>query len=272
MVVDHPSKTSLWYTPNVIISMGVTVMEETFLALDLWPKVPLYCYNWDCYEWVWTRPRPGEYDYKRYGELLSRAREIWVPSHCTGVRTTQWWGLKNWHVVLSAVPYWDWEYKEVATGAGTGDSLQDGGYAFCALREIPDQWWGVFEECCAELKIPYVCTKHERSYTEYQRAVAHCRFLVSPLYELSTGGLSLLEGYYLGKPCLLSDSEWHGGRDYLGGRAHYFKFPDKEDFKRQLLMLYSNQQPVEPDHKEWVEKNFSDQRMIDDMLAAIGID
>lgn len=269
VMVEHPSKTPSWmigepgygkpWTPNVIISMGVTIMEETFDALKRFPSVPLYCYNWDCYAWVWKTPRPGEYDYRRYGELLGLAREVWVPSACTGRRTTQWWGLTNWSVVLSACPWWD------------SSNVRDDGYALCCLREIPDPWWGVFERCCEELGIPYKSTKHEVSREEYEDVVAGCRFICAPLYELSTGGLSLMEAYRLGKPVLISDSEWNGGRDYFGDRAFYFRHGDEDDFRCKLVSMF---QPriagcVAPDHKEWIESNYSDRRMVDDMLRRI---
>lgn len=244
--------------PDAIISMGVTIMEETFAALARYPGTPLFPFNWDCYEWVWTRPRPGEYDYRRYGELLKQAAEVWVPSRCTGERTRQWWGLKNWHVILSACPWWDWP------------DVRDDGYILCALREIPDPHWGRFEKACEELRLPYRMTKHEVSYEEYQQAVAGCRFLCSPLYELSTGGLTLLEGYYLGKPCLLSDSPWHGGRDYFGDRATYFQHDDEEDFRRRLKEMYDAPPMLNvAECRQWITEKFSDQRMIDDMLTRV---
>lgn len=269
VTVEHPGSRAITTTPDVIISMGVTIMEETFQAIAKFPTAKLYCWNWDVYAFIWQPglegkvqakhpSRPSEYNYVRYGELLQLATEIWVPSACTGQRTTQWYGLKNWHVILSACPWWDHA------------NVHDGGYALCTLREIPDPWWGKFEQACGELGIPYRTTRHEVSYQEYQDAVAGCRFLVSPLYELSTGGLTLMEGYYHGKPCLLSDSEWHGGRDYMGDRAVYFRHGDMEDFKVKLLDLYWSPPRLDvAECRKWVTENFSDQRMIDDMVRRI---
>lgn len=261
--VEHPGSEAVPGRPDALISMGVTIMDETFAALERFPGVPLYAYNWDVYKWVWDNPRPGEYDYKRYGELLARAKEIWVPSACTGRRTEQWYGLQNWHVILSACPWWEY------------DDVRDEGYALCTLRHIPDPWDTKFEEACEELSIPYLRTDHNLPYEEYQKAVAHCRFLVSHYYEASTGGLTLLEGYYHGKPCLLSDSEWHGGRDYMGGRALYFRFGDEADFKRQLLAMHQyhhpslTKPPVREECRRWITENFSDIRMVNQMLARI---
>ena len=68
---------------------------------------------------------------------------------------------------------------------------------------------------------------------------------------------------------LLSDSPWHGGRDYFGDRARYFRHDDERDLKSQVATMYYHTPEVYPDHKEWIETNFSDQRMVDDMLRRI---
>lgn len=244
--------------PDVIIGMGVGAMEETYQAVREFAKARLYCYNWDTYEWVWTRPRPGEYDYRRYGELLKQANEVWVPSRCTGLRTQQWWGIDNWRVILSSCPKWDYP------------NVRDDGYVLCTLRPIPDPWWGAVEKACDQLGIPYQMTLHEQSFDAYQNAVAGCRFLVSPLYELSTGGLSLLEGYRLGKPCLLNDSPWHGGRDYFGKRAEYFPHGQFEMFKQALQRMYDRPPQVDREEcRRWVDETFADDIMVEEMLCRI---
>lgn len=254
------SKLAPGYTPDVLIGMGVGVMEETLSALERYPKASLYCYNWDCYEWVWTNPRPNEYDYNRYGELLKKATEIWVPSGCTKRRTKQWWGLDNVKVILSSCPYWYQEQSE------------DWGYILCALRKIPDPYWAMFERACKELDIPYRMTNHECSYAEYQDTVAHCRCLVSHFYEASTGGLTLLEAYYLGKPSLVSDSEWHGGRDYLGDRAVYFRHDEYDDFKNKLWEMYHHPPKLDKAScRDWVRSEFSDERMVENILGRIEV-
>lgn len=260
VIVEHSKSQPTSKRPNAIISEGVTVMERTFEALKRFPGVPLFAYNWDVYGWVWTHPRPGEYDYKRYGELLNRAREVWVPSECTGRRTTQWYGLKNWRVILAMCAWWEWP----------AENVRDGGYAMCALRHLPDEWDTKFEEACTELNIPYSRPDHGLPYEGYQLTVAHCRFLVSHLHEASTGGLTTLEGYYHGKPVLLSNSEFHGGRDYFGQRARYFQHGDVEDFKRQLQDMYHNPPVLDrAECRAWVENNFSDLRFVQQVAERI---
>ncbi len=265
--VEHPDSPVITEKPDVIICMGVTVMEQTILAIRRFPNVRLAIYHWDYYKCIKDNPRPsngrtfrGEYDYHRFGNLLESAIEIWVPSECTGRRVTQWWSLYNWYTILSSVPYWD--YSDV----------QDKGYVYCALREIPDPHWRILEQACKELSLPLVMTKHERDYENYQKVLAHCSFLVSHCHELSTGGLSLLEGYYLGKPCLLSNSEWHGGYDYMGDRATYFHDGDMKDLKYKLAHMWKSRRETREglsDGRDWVRKHYSDTVMIDKILERI---
>lgn len=268
VTVEHPDSVPADQRPDVILSWGVTVQDETFRAMERWPGVPMAHFLWDCYAWIWEPGHEGkkqayhpvrgkEYDYVKNGELCRRALEVWVPSECTGRRATQWWGIKNWHTILSACPWWD------------HPNVRDDGYALMCLREIPDPWWGMFEKCCEELGIPYRTTRHEVSYEEYQDAVAGCRFLCAPLYELSTGGLSLMEGYRLGKPVLLSDSEWNGGADYFGSRATYFRYGHVEDFKAALRWMHNETPQPHADQREYIETRFSDRRMVDQILERV---
>lgn len=274
VVVEHPNSVPSNQHPDAMISMGITVMEETFAAVEKFgSSVPLYCFNWDVYEWVWEPGKEGkvqayheirnqgqqrEYDYVRYGDLLWKARRIWVPSNCTGIRTTQWYGLQNWSVILSSCPWWDY------------DNVRDDGYALMCLRQIPDRHWGMFERCCERAGIPYKTPKHELSYAEYQDVVAGCRFIVAPLYELSTGGLSLMEAYYHGKPVLISDSRWNAGGEYFGNRAVYFKDGDEDDLVKKLRLIYQKPEDYwSHDGKQYITERYSDQRMVESMLRSI---
>ncbi len=248
--------------PDVIISMGIGVLEETIRFVEQYPNALLFCYQWDCYDWTFTRPRRGEYNYDRQAEmLLKNCTEMWCASAWTGAKTTEWWGLENWEVILSSCPWWEYPQEKIT----------DGGYALCCLRQIPDLWWGQFAKACEELGISYKLTRHQQSFSNYQDAVANCRFLVADLNELSTGGLSLMEGYYHGKPCLISDIPSNGGRDYLGNRAAYYRNNDFERYKDTLWNMYTNTPKVAGDHKEYITTNFSDKVMIDKMLERVKV-
>lgn len=257
------------FEPDAVIGMGVTTMEQTFAAFERWPKAKRFCYNWDVYAWIWEPGqggkvqakhdiRPNEYDYVRYGDLLRMAREVWVPSACTGTRTRQWYGEQiRTHVILSACPWWE------------HPNVRDDGYVLNALRHIPDPRWGTLERCCERLGIPCRSTRHELPEEEYRDAVAGCRFIVNPLYEASTGGLSLMEAYYHGKPVLCSRSEWNGAWDYFGPRAFYFT--DEVMLEMALRMMWGRPHLFKPpsDHKEWIKKQFSEERLAQDIMARI---
>lgn len=235
---------------DFIIGMSVTHARRIWEAHRAFPQIPMVNYNWDVYAWVWTRPRKGEYDYKDYGEILKRSAEIWVPSNCTIIRTEQWYGLAHkTHRILSMAPYFDAEPR-------------DDGYLLNPLREIPDQDWGRFERACEDLGIPYKSSKHELEWEDYKSLVAGARAIVSSLYELSTGSLTLLEGYYLGKPVLMSDSPWHGGRDYFGDRSLYFDHTSEIDFREKLKYIWENASKlVVPDQRSFVVDNYAGEKM-----------
>lgn len=157
--------------------------------------------------------------------------------------------------------------RQCVSCRGSKSGVKDGGYALCTLRHLPDACDTWFEQCCAELGIPFLRTDHNLDRAGYERAVAECRFLVSHYREASTGGLTLMEGYRLGKPVLLSDSRWNGARDYFGDRAVYFRGDDREDFKTALGTMHSAPSPVPPDCRQWVEREFSDTVMVEAMLG-----
>ena len=182
--------------------------------------------------------------------------EVWCPSDCTIRRMEEFFGCYNGVRIRSAVPYYDAEVK-------------DGGYAYMALREIPDRNLGWFEQACEELKIPYKVSGQQLEYEDYKEVMANCRLLVVPYYELSTGGLSMMEAHYLGKPILTSDSPYNGGRDYIEDRAIYFRHHIFSDLKRRLNIMFNNPPKPRKDHKEYVIKNFSEKVMGRQMMERL---
>ena len=244
--------------PDAVLCMSINRVDHARYALGRWPDVPLFVYHWDCYSWVWTRPRPHEYNYQAYGELLKEARRIWVPSLCTALQAGKWWGVES-KVVWPSCPYWD------------ADQVEDRGYALCTLRAIPDDCVGWFEKTCQELNIPCVTPNHDLGNDNYRNVVENCRLIVSTYREASTGGLSLLEAYHLGKRVLISDSPLNGANEYFGRRASKFPYNDYIDFRERLRVLWQCPDSWEApsDCKEWVEKNFNDQRMLNEILEDV---
>jgi len=239
---------------DVIISMTVNIMDRTLTFHNKYPKIPVICYNWDIYEWVWKDERGKDYDYKKYGELLKECIEVWCPSQCTVDRLKEWFNLDNGRVLKTCSLYYD--KKPI-----------DGRFVYNPLRAIPDRNYGLFEKACNELNIPYKTRGNTYlPWDEYTENVAQCSFMVSPYYEASTGGLALIEGTYLGKPCLASDSKYCGVRDYMGDRAWYFKHDSYEDLKAKIKEMWENTPKLNiQECQEWVKENYPHYRMAKDM-------
>lgn len=238
---------------DFVICWGISKMEHALAQKNMCSHAKLITYNWDVYGWVWDSPRDGEYDYLKYGELLGKSIEVWNPSERTKLRMEQWgrekWGksMEHGEVIKSYIPYYDVPTK-------------DGRYALNALRSLPDKNDGLFEKACTELEIPFKSPQHGMSEAEFQKTVAECTFICVPFYENSTGGLSLLEAYYLGKPALISDSPWQSAIEYVR-EATYFKWDDYEDFKLKLKKMWEDTPKVPKDHKQWVIDNYSERVM-----------
>lgn len=246
---DHPKAGAR--KPDAIICMSVSRTTEAFTARALWPDVPLFVFHWDCYSWTWIRPRTNEYNYSAYGELLKRATEVWVPSVCTGRQASLWWDLHRWIVIHPAVQV-----------PALTMPVNDSGYLYCALRTLPDHWAPRFVQACEELNLPYRCSDHKPAHRDYQTLIAECRCIVNHYTEASTGGLTLLEAYALGKPVICTDSEWNGAREYFGYRATYFRHGDYAHFKEVLQRCYDDPPKPRRDQAEWVRETFSDFNMI----------
>lgn len=231
------------------------VREVRLQLVSVGKTVPIIHYNWDMYPFHIE----GERGLQLYGtrwieyveELKNYCDQIIVPSKCTIDRTRQYTD-KDAVVVRSSVRRFD-------------QDITRGDYVLDAMRQYPDPNDGIVDKACAELGLRYIRTGNNLPWEEYKSAVANCRFLVSAHYEASTGGLSALEAYALGKPVLLSNSPRHGGVDYFGRRATYFQWNSLSSLKNQITYLwemtkrddYTDRQ--EQDH--YVMTEFSEDRM-----------
>ena len=247
--------------PDAIISTSITAMKDTYSAIKQFPSTPLFCYNWDLYEWIKKDlNRSPKYDWNAYGELLSRAKEIWVPSECTKVKTKEWYGLDS-HVILTSCI--DWMDNVIPESKP---------FILCTLRYTPGNHWELLNEANKELNLPIIYTKHEISFEEYKEKVRTCRFQVAQCSELSTGGLSAIEGYALGKPFLTSDSPWNGAVDYFGDKAHYFKAGNVDSLRSSLQKLYSDTPLLNIEEcRTWVRENYSNEKMLKEIYSRLEI-
>ena len=214
-------------TPDCDVMIGWSISQMPTIK-DLHkkcPKVPMIQYNWDVYEWVWKHPRGKDYDFKGYGELMRESLEVWCPSRSVVLRNKEFFNLDNSFIIKTFSLFYD-------------EPVSDNGFILMPLRQIPDRNRGWFEKVMEELDIPHQITDKRLSWGAYKKTVASCSFIVCPWYEASTGGLSLLEGYRLGKPVLVSDSPYMGARDYFGEKANYFQYHSYPNFKKLITNMW----------------------------------
>ncbi len=224
------------------------------------PKIPIVNYNWDLYGWVDVSSHAG-YNWKGYGDLLARSAEIWCPSEEVILRTEEFFGLgKKCHVIKTFARFF--EYKEI----------KDLGYVYQTMRHYTkDKNFGWTKKACRELSIPFYESNHSLSEAAFQKVVASCRLMCNEYYEASTGGLTLLEGYRLGKPVIISNSPYMGAKDYFGDRAIYFDHNDYENFKKILKHTWENAPKLNVDECRAFTDQYSLREMVSQMVGRLKI-
>lgn len=214
-------------------------------------KKPLVNYCWDFYKWA----HEGKHDlpWARYADFLRKSALVIVPSSSQKLRLKEMLGIDS-VVVKTSIPVYDAE-------------TSDGGYVLDPVRYYyhdPNCYW--VRDACAELGIPFVHSEHGHTIEEFQKLVANCRLLTCGYIEASTGGLSLMEGLYLGKPSLVSDSPYMGARDYLGEWGNYFRYDSYADLKEKLKSLFDKPPKVDVQlSRGYINKYFSPKAMANSM-------
>ena len=224
---------------DFIVCTGQARLNLWKAAHEKFPHIPMINYTWDFYEWTWKDQR-GVYDWKGYGEYLQKCVELWCHSEEVVKRMEEYFGISDKCKIILT-----WFRKFEASD----DQIIDKRYVYNPLRQYYlDPNYGWTKKACAELGIPYVETVHTFDERDFQKVLLECSFTICEYYEASTGGLTLLEGYYHGKPCIVSDSPYMGAKDYLGDKGIYFKYDDYENLKKVLKETWDN--PPKLDLKE----------------------
>lgn len=219
---------------DVVLNMSVSYLDHTMTAYkgSLRNK-PLIVYNWDTYLWQFNGK--SDYNWDKFALMLAMAREIWCPSQCTVARMQEIFK-QDGVVVKTFTPLHHID----------GLDVTDRGFVFHAMRDYPVPELPWLEDACKELDIGLVRSRNTLPLEEYVSNLTACRMVVSHYAEASTGGLSVQEAAYLGKPVLLSDSYYNGGQEYLGEYATYFKAGDYADFKKKLEKVWDKRKPQKP--------------------------
>lgn len=213
----------------------INTTQATVGLLDIfhrtYPHIPLISYVLDFYKTVWTAPNPHGYDWKKYKEYLLKSTELWCISSEVILRMEEE-GMDANKCKFMKIWARFFDYK---------GQVVDKRYILNPLRPyVFDKNFGWLKKACKELDIPLFESKNGMPTSVFQKAIAECSFMCCEYHEMSTGGLTLLEGHRLGKVSVLSDSPYQGGRDYLGDRAIYFNDNNYEDFKNTIKEVWEN--------------------------------
>lgn len=227
------------------------------------PHVPTIHYNWDLYPFQlverpdYQRANPSLWD--PYLEELQQCLDIWVPSQCTVDRTREFVGRDSFIVKTSVRP---WENPV---------EIADDGYAVDVMRKYPDPNRDVAREACIVAGVPLIETCNEVPWEKFKKVICKCRFMISAQFEASTGGLTLMEGLWQGKPSLLSNSPRHGAVDYFGRDSEwvrYFQWDNPILLRKAIQEMHNNPPVVDIDAaRDWIRKEYSEAAMASSMAA-----
>lgn len=211
-------------TYDLIFNMSAFEFEKAEAVSKKYSHIPVVNYVWDYYKFA----HDGRhwYNWKPYAEFLKKSKLIIVPSSSQQLRLKELLGLDS-VVVKTGHKMFEAEIK-------------DGGFVLDHMRWYPEpnEKW-IITACDTQL-IPVHHTEHKAERKDFEKLVASCRFLACGYVEASTGGLTILEGLWLGKPTLLSNSPYQGGKDYLGDWATYFQWDDYNDCKKKVKEMFEN--------------------------------
>lgn len=229
---------------DAIYCASIVQMHKA-LAAQAESQLPLVVYCWDYYKWAHEGKHKGGGDWPAYAAFLKKADLIIVPSEGQQLRLKELLKLDS-VVVHSGIRQWDMP-------------VSDGGFILDPLRYYHhDENFMWAEQAAAQLGIPIIHSEHGYNDEEFKKLLASCTFMTSCVREASTGGLSLMEGMWMGKMSLLSDSPYMGGFDYCGPFALYFKHDSFEDLVVQMKWMWENRPKVNlKEAREYMEENFS---------------
>lgn len=215
---------------NCKLILCMNGLSQYFYVEELsrkYPQKKVIIYVWDLYPW--TRYVSG------YGNIKQIATEIWVPSMEVALRLHEYYNIPKHkiEIIKSYVEFFECNEPVVRN------------FVYHPVRKYSDPNYGFTERACEELNIPLIRSNHSLGYEDYKKTILKSSFLVTEYMEASTGGLTLLEGYFHGKNVLVSDSIYQGARDYFGHRAYYFKDNNYEDFKYKIKMLWELSEDVD---------------------------
>ena len=216
---------------DFILTTTQVWIEQVDSFHKAFPAIPIISYVLDFYKTVWTAPNPHNYNWVMYKHYLNKAVEIWCPSQEVVTRMEEETiGADKCKIIKL------WPRKFEYTG-----EVADKRYVLQPMRPyLYDKNYGWLKKACYELGIPLIETNHKLTENQFQKVIAGCSFMCTEYHDASTGGMTLMEGYRLGKPVVTSDSKYMGARDYFGEKAIYFDDNSYENFKDTIKEVWEN--------------------------------
>lgn len=212
-------------------------------------KMPIIHYNWDLYPWMVEQNERTGFNWKIYINDLASCAVVLVPSRQTAERTQQF-AQRSATVVLAPVAIWDVPQQPARKYFPTRSYMLD------VMRDyVWDRYNNLTLEACRKAKVNLIRTRTSYPWDDFRWLVANARCLLSVLDEASTGGMTLLEGYAHGVPCVVSNSPMNGVVDYFGERATYFDYNNPDSL---VELLKGDIKPAPADCREWVASMHSD--------------
>lgn len=236
---------------DLIFNMSAFQYEKAEAISKKFPNVQIINYVWDYYKFA----HEGRhwFNWKPYAEFLKKSKLIIVPSSAQQLRLKELLNLDS-VVVKTGHNMFTIEYPS------------DTGFVLDHMRWYPEENEKWIVNACKELGIPVIHTEHKLQSKEFENTVGACRFLACGYREASTGGLTILEGLWNGKPTLLSNSPYQGGRDYLGDWATYFQYDDFEDCKKKVKEMFENPPKIDIEKaRKYITENFSYEIMAENL-------
>lgn len=224
-------------------------------------KVAYFC--WDLYRVNMEGTRAGmDADAKRmwadYARALDAADLVLVPTEAARRQVRRWVAKPP---ILTVPPACDPWWK--------GAPIREGKHVLDVMRPYDDWGQGKVRAACEALGLPCVESRGELSFEQFQQAVIDAKVLACAYDEASTGGLTLLEGYALGKRVVGNSSTFNGVRDVFGPLALFFRPFDEEDLRRAIKTAWDASPPDWEDSQLWVEENYSDAAMARSLVEVL---
>lgn len=230
-------KTDIIYCASIVKADKAIDLKNSF------PKAKLVQYCWDYYKWAHDGKHQG-FNWGRYAQQLAQSDLIIVPSDGQKLRLKELLNLDS-EVVETSIHTYE-------------HAVSDKKFVLDPVRFYPEENKTWVIDACRELGIHVIHSEHQFTEEQFRDLVHSCTFMTCGYREASTGGLTLMEGLWNGKPSLVSNSPYMGASNYLGKFGRYFQYDDYEDLKKQVKDMWDNPPKIDVEEaRQYMQEKFT---------------